>query len=64
MNLKPAQKHSAAMRRAIFPLFNHCRSRPGCRQPDGSGSTTVDVPAGKDYYLGLDVRKADKGTWK
>lgn len=32
--------------------------------PIGSGSTTVDVPSGKAYYLGLDVRKADPKTWK
>ena len=30
----------------------------------GKGSMTVDVKAGKEYYLGLDVRRADKSTWK
>lgn len=32
--------------------------------PIGEGSTTVDVPAGKEYFLGLDVRNADPETWK
>jgi hypothetical protein len=36
----------------------------GADNPIGSGSTTVNVPAGKAYYLGLDVRKADPKTWK
>lgn len=36
----------------------------GADSPIGEGSTTVNVPAGKEYYLGLDVRKADKSTWK
>ena len=36
----------------------------GADSPIGSGSTTVDVPAGKAYYLGLDVRKSDPKTWK
>jgi len=30
----------------------------------GKGSMSVDVTAGKEYYLGLDVRRADKSTWK
>lgn len=30
----------------------------------GDGSATVNVPAGKSYYLGLDVRKADPKSWK
>ena len=30
----------------------------------GKGTMTVDVKAGKEYYLGLDVRRADKSTWK
>lgn len=36
----------------------------GADTPIGEGSTTVNVPAGKEYFLGLDVRKADKSTWK
>lgn len=36
----------------------------GADSPIGSGTTTVNVPAGKEYFLGLDVRKADKKTWK
>ncbi len=36
----------------------------GADSPIGEGSTTVNVPAGKEYFLGLDVRKADKSTWK
>ena len=36
----------------------------GADNPIGSGSTTVNVPEGKAYYLGLDVRKADPKTWK
>lgn len=36
----------------------------GADSPIGSGTTTVSVPAGKEYFLGLDVRKADKKTWK
>lgn len=36
----------------------------GADSPIGEGSATVDVPAGKEYFLGLDVRKADKSTWK
>ena len=36
----------------------------GADSPIGSGSTTVSVPAGKAYYLGLDVRKSDPSTWK
>lgn len=36
----------------------------GADEVVGKGSVTVDIPAGKDYYLGLDVRKADKSTWR
>lgn len=36
----------------------------GADSPIGEGSTTVNVPAGKEYFLGLDVRKADPKTWK
>jgi hypothetical protein len=36
----------------------------GADSPVGDGSSTVSVPAGKEYFLGLDVRKADPGTWK
>ncbi len=36
----------------------------GADSPIGEGSTTVNVPAGKEYFLGLDVRKADPATWK
>ena len=36
----------------------------GADSPIGDGTTTVSVPAGKAYYLGLDVRKADTSTWK
>jgi hypothetical protein len=36
----------------------------GADSPIGEGSTTVKVPAGKEYYLGLDVRKSDPKTWK
>ena len=36
----------------------------GADSPIGSGSATVSVPAGKAYYLGLDVRKSDPKTWK
>jgi hypothetical protein len=36
----------------------------GADSPIGEGSTTVTVPAGKEYYLGLDVRKSDPATWK
>lgn len=36
----------------------------GAESPIGEGSTTVNVPAGKEYFLGLDVRKADPKTWK
>lgn len=36
----------------------------GADNPIGSGSATVNVPAGKAYYLGLDVRKSDPKTWK
>ena len=36
----------------------------GADSPIGEGSVTVDVPAGKEYYLGLDVRKSDPNTWK
>jgi hypothetical protein len=31
----------------------------------GSGSsTTIDLPAGKEYFLGFDLRKQDPKTWK
>jgi len=36
----------------------------GADSPIGEGSTTVNVPSGKEYFLGLDVRKSDPGTWK
>ena len=36
----------------------------GADGPIGDGMTTVSVPAGKAYYLGLDVRKSDPKTWK
>lgn len=36
----------------------------GADSPIGEGTTTVNVPSGKEYYLGLDVRKSDPGTWK
>lgn len=36
----------------------------GADSPIGEASTTVNVPAGKEYFLGLDVRKADPKTWK
>lgn len=36
----------------------------GADSPIGEGSTSVTVPAGKAYFLGLDVRKADRSTWK
>ena len=35
----------------------------GARVGEGA-TTTVDVPAGKEYFLGLDVRKSDPKTWK
>lgn len=28
------------------------------------GSATVNVPAGKEYFLGMDVRKTDPATWR
>lgn len=36
----------------------------GADEVVGEGSVTVDIPAGKDYYLGLDVRKPDRSTWR
>ncbi len=36
----------------------------GADSPIAEGTTSVNVPAGKEYYLGLDVRKSDPGTWK
>jgi len=30
----------------------------------GESTATFEVVAGKTYYLGVDVRKKDKGTWK
>ncbi len=36
----------------------------GADSPIGEGTTTVSVPAGKEYFLGLDVRKSDPKTWK
>ena len=36
----------------------------GADSPIGEGTTSVNVPAGKEYFLGLDVRKSDPKTWK
>lgn len=36
----------------------------GADSPIGEGTITVTVPNGKEYFLGLDVRKADPKTWK
>lgn len=36
----------------------------GADSPIGEGSTTISVPPGKEYFLGLDVRKPDPTTWK
>jgi len=43
--------------------MDNARLSAGGRVGDGS-TITVDVPAGKEYFLGLDVRKDDPKTWK